>query len=97
MLSGRLGNRVYRIVDGQAFVSVMPETVDPKTPKQVAARERLDLAMRLWRELPLDAIDRWRLYGMGERRRGDLVFRGLGGGWTGLGATGQGMFVPAAP
>ena len=78
VLSGRLGDRVYRDLGGRGFVSAMPETVNPKTPKQVEARERLALAMRLWAELPPDAIDRWRLYGMREGRRGDLAFRGLG-------------------
>ena len=87
-ISGRLGGRVYRVIDGQGFVSAMPRVVDPRTPAQIAARERLERAVALWRELPLDAMGRWRLFAeagaafdvrTGRRRsvRGDLVFRGL--------------------
>ena len=97
-LSGRMGNRVYRQVGGETIVSAMPIKVDPRTPKQLASRAHLTEATRLWGELPLDAIDRWRLYGLRLGRRGDLVFRGLAAKYLQLhGGTSVPTEPPATP
>ncbi len=87
-MSGRLEGRVYRDLGGEGFVSAAPTVVNPRTQAQMDARARLSLAVRLWRELPPDAMGRGREGAeanagfsptTGRRRsgRGDLVFRGL--------------------
>ena len=88
VVSGRLGGRVYRNVGGEGFVSVAPQAVDPRTQAQLGARARLEMANRLWVELPLDAMARWRAWaavprpyvspkGRKASARGDLAFKGL--------------------
>ena len=76
-LSGRLGGRVYRSVNGMTVVAAAPQANDARSPAQLAQRARLDLANRLWADLPLDAHVRWRAWAATRGGRGDNLFRGL--------------------
>ncbi len=84
-LSGKLGEVVFASGPLGTQIRPMPQLVNPRTPAQVAARDRIRRVGRAWRDLDPARVAAWRGYALaqppgpgGEPPRANTLFSALG-------------------
>jgi hypothetical protein len=65
-LSGRLGNVVFATGPQGIQVRSMPRVVNPRTPAQFAARDRIRQVGRAWRDFDPERVAAWRAYALAQ-------------------------------
>lgn len=80
-VTGRLGGIVLQKYGGRLVARAYVKPRDPRTPKQQAARRRMDLVGIYWKGLDDDARDAWEAYAEGDPAGTYRVFLGLTARW----------------